>query len=85
MKALIVIVLLALVSCKEEDGIDPNDPDQKGCMTGVSKSSGQRVNLRCCTQQEYLAGSNVNAGGYAHWTNYTQHEWKAVANCSACN
>jgi len=80
-------LLLIVLSCKDEPSIDANNPDQIGCLKGVNKNSpgSSPVLIRCCTKREYLAGSNVNAGGTANWTNYTNHQWTAVASCGVCN
>lgn len=76
MKKVIFICLLAFFACEEE-------PESNiGCMTGIPKGQNYRVQIRCCTKQEYLAGNNVNAGGTSNWTSYEDHEW---AKCGACN
>jgi hypothetical protein len=57
MKKLLVILMI-LTACSEDE------PDtDKGCQTGISKQTGQRELIRCCTQQQALAGDNVQAGG----------------------
>lgn len=73
-------ILLVLAACSE----DEPQSEQKGCISGLT-GGGDRVNIRCATRQEFLAGSNVNQGGTSNWTNYTKHEWKKVSNCSECN
>lgn len=79
MKHVILILFLfcsVSFSCSEDD-----DPSGNGCLTGVNKSSGQRELIRCCTKEEYLAGSNVSAGGTANWNSYTGHSWAVCDDC----
>lgn len=82
MKRLIIcIVFLTLfVGCEEEE--DPNAGT--GCLTAYPKAGAEadRFTIRCCTRQEFLAGSNVSAGGTANWTLYAGHKWEK---CSDCN
>lgn len=73
-----LLVLFSLAGCQEEEVSD------KGCLTGIRKGESERVLIRCCTYQEYAAGSNVAAGGTASWANYTEHKWEAVADCQDC-
>ena len=70
-------ILLILAACSGED----EDPSGNGCLTGINKSSGQRELIRCCTKEEYLAGSNVSAGGTANWNSYTGHSWAVCDDC----
>jgi hypothetical protein len=68
----------SLVSgCSEKEDPKPSE----GCLTGIN-NDGVRVQIRCCTREEYLAGSNVNAGGTASWESYTGHKWEL---CDSCN
>lgn len=78
-KLILAIMLVAFMGCESEDQ-DPNAGT--GCMTGIPKGQNYRVQIRCCTRQEFLAGNNVNAGGTSNWTSYTDHDWEK---CSACN
>jgi hypothetical protein len=78
-KKLIIIGSVFIISCDTE----PNEP-QHGCLTGINKSTNVRGLLRCCTRQEFLAGSDVSNGGTSNWDVYTQHQWKAVKNCNEC-
>lgn len=78
-KAIFILLLVAAMGCtKEEAG------PQMGCMTGIPKGYTNRGLIRCCTKEQYLAGSNVAAGGIASFTNYTSVTWTPVANCSDC-
>lgn len=82
MKAFVLfLVLFASVSfgCEEKE-----IKSDKGCLTGIPDGLNYRVLIRCCTRAEYAAGSNVNAGGTANWTSYSQHEWKPVDDCGDC-
>jgi hypothetical protein len=75
MKKLLVILMI-LTACSEDE------PDtDKGCQTGISKQTGQRELIRCCTQQQALAGDNVQAGGTPNFTNYTNHKWAPCDDC----
>jgi hypothetical protein len=77
-KIISICLLLLICSCSEDDpGV------QMGCLSGVT-GGGDRITIRCCTKQEFQAGSNVNAGGTANWNLYTQHQWKAVSDCDKC-
>lgn len=86
MKTLIAsLIAIALIfsGCKDDEDVDPSDPNTKGCLTGLT-DQGTRVLIRCCTRNEYAAGSNASAGGTASWNLYTKHEWKAVKDCNEC-
>lgn len=81
MKTLLITLILAiLMSCSEGETVEPQS--EKGCLTGII--NGKRAFIRCCTRQEYLAGSNVNQGGTSTWNNYTAHQWTPVSDCSEC-
>jgi hypothetical protein len=78
MKTFILCIILIAglsVGCSEKQ-----DPTNQGCLTGVN-SDGNRVLIRCCTKDQYLAGSNVNAGGTAIWPNYSGHKWESCQDC----
>jgi len=79
-KLLIIAVLLVAASCTEEPGI------QYGCQTGIPKANpaAGRVLIRCCTQEEHNAGSNIHIGGISGFTNYSQVQWQPVSDCSQC-
>lgn len=62
-------------SCSE----DETEPKTR-CLYGID-TGGVRYFMRCCTKQQYLAGSNVAAGGTANWNNYPYHEWKECDRC----
>lgn len=85
MKTLIhLLFALAILSCKEDDdGLNPNDPNTKGCLTGIN-SHGDRVFIRCCTKSQFLAGSNTNHGGTSTWSYYSGHKWEPVNDCGEC-
>ena len=71
-----IMFLVSLFSCSEDE------PETlQGCLTGVHKLGTDRELIRCCTREEYLAGSNVNAGGTANWSNYTKHQWEKCDQC----
>lgn len=83
MKSLALILLLTIVvaafSCSDDD-----DPEM-GCMTGIPKSGGtHRELIKCCTRDQYLAGSNVKAGGDARFSNYNTVQWTPADDCSEC-
>lgn len=71
-------MLILLSACKEDEPT-PATTDQ-GCMTAVN-GNGDQVFLRCCTQKQFSAGSNVSQGGYANWSTYTSHKWEKCAQC----
>lgn len=77
----IFTVIYWLTSCSEEN------TSNLGCVRGISKSNpnGGLVRVRCCTREEFLAGSNVNQGGVSYWSSYTNHKWEPVNDCSECN
>lgn len=83
MKSIFLILFLALsvaTSCKK-DAVTG-----KGCLTGLYKGgSGDRIFIRCCTQAEYQAGSNVTAGGTSDLGNYTSIQWTPIDNCASCH
>lgn len=79
----LLLILTLAVSCADQDGKDP-EPSDLGCMTGIPDGEVDRVFIRCCTLEQYNAGSNVAIGGTASWSNYTDHEWKAVSSCDKC-
>jgi len=75
-----LLAVLLLAGCSEDPG------PQMGCMTGIPKVGDPvRTFMRCCTKQEYLAGNNVERGGISYFSNYTDHEWKPVSDCSKCD
>lgn len=76
MKHVIWIFLIIALACSD----DESNSDQ-GCLTGIPKSGGNRVLIRCSTNKQYLAGSNTSAGGTASWDSYTGHQW---AKCNDC-
>lgn len=81
-----IITLLALISaltfsqCREDEG------PQYGCQTGIPKAdpSRGRVFIRCCTEKEHQAGSNVNIGGISGFSKYTQVQWQPIDDCKNC-
>jgi len=82
-KTLFTIFLLAAIwSCSEED-----KGPQMGCSIGIrvgEEDLGYQL-LRCCTNEQHLAGNNVQAGGISYFANYKQWKWEAVSDCSACD
>lgn len=81
MKKVLAICLLAFIySCGPDPEPSPKPVTDQGCLTGVN-SHGNRVLIRCCTQAQYQAGSNVNQGGIASWNNYTDHKWEKCSEC----
>lgn len=78
MSAIRSLLLVAIVLC----GCNKDEEESNiGCQTGVPKGASYRVLIRCCTQQQALAGNNVKAGGTANWTDYTDHKWEKCADC----
>ena len=75
-----LFLMMLLLSCKEDD-----PGPQMGCSTGIRKSTGNREVIRCCTQQDHLAGDNISQGGTDRFTLYLDHEWYEVSDCSECN
>jgi hypothetical protein len=69
-------ILFVCLACSDDD-----ESSNIGCQTGIPKGSTDRVLIRCSTQQEHLAGNNVNAGGLSTFTNYTQHQWAKCGDC----
>lgn len=89
MKRLTAIFLLTTVmtyvgsACSDEE--EKGRYEGMGCMTAIPKSGGTtRVQLRCCTYQEFLAGDNVAGGGVPYFANYKEHKWDQVDDCSEC-
>lgn len=81
MKKAFIILLISFASCEDE----PDElSDKIGCLTGVPVGKTDRVPMRCCSRQEFLAGDNTGAGGTSYWNSYTKHAWKAVKDCSEC-
>jgi hypothetical protein len=83
MKTLTTLLLIftLAVSCADQDSPERSD---LGCMTGIPDGGVDRVFIRCCTLEQYNAGSNVAIGGTASWSYYSDHEWKAVSSCDKC-
>lgn len=77
MKHVVLAILLILTACNSDD--EPSSG--KGCLTGISKQSGQRELIRCCTREQYLAGSNTSAGGTSSWNGYSSHKWEVCPDC----
>ena len=77
--AVIFFILFLFFGCAREEG-----GPKVGCVTGISKSTGELELVRCCTYEEYAAGSNTSAGGIAYWSNYTAHKWEDAKNCEEC-
>jgi hypothetical protein len=79
MKNLLIILLFAAaMGCKEEDTV------QMGCQTGIYKGATVRVFIRCCTQEEHLAGNNPAAGGSTLLTYFTSVKWAPIDDCNNC-
>lgn len=79
MKHVVFIFLASLFACSDDDS---NSASSKGCLTGIPKSGSQnRVLIRCCTNQEYLAGSNTSAGGTSDWDAFKSHKWELCDKC----
>lgn len=66
-----------MVACSEDE-----PKVQVGCSTGMR--DGKRQLVSCGTKEQYLAGSNVAAGGVSWFGNYTQHQWEPAKNCKEC-
>lgn len=77
------MLLTVLVSCRDNE--EEPQSQQKGCASGILIGTSTRVNFRCCTKAEFDAGSDTSIGGTAAWTNYTDHQWTAVSDCSQCD
>lgn len=77
MKQVVTILLLfTILACSDDD------PERnKGCLTGIPKSGGDRVLIKCSTREEYLAGNNTSAGGTASWDAFTGHQWAKCGDC----
>jgi hypothetical protein len=75
MKYVAFFLFVGLIGCSEDDP----EPKTK-CMTGINQD-GARVMIRCATQQQFNAGSNVSAGGTAQWDLYTQHKLEECGQC----
>lgn len=78
--AFIMVLFSMLLSCSKAE-VKPVIP--RGCQSAVN-SKGERVNLRCCTEEEYQAGSVVSAGGIANYSDYYAHIWTPVSDCDKC-
>lgn len=79
---LLLILFLTAGACQEED-----KGPQMGCSIGIrigEEDLGYQL-LRCCTNEQHLAGNNVQAGGISYFANYKQWKWEAVSDCSACD
>jgi len=77
MKNLIVIIVLLLLSCKEE-----TDPNPIGCQMGRNPANSLVWRTyRCATYKQYLAGSNPSAGGTTVWNSYKEHKWELCSDC----
>jgi len=78
--AALLVVLCLLLSCKNES-VEP--VPSLGCARAISKTTGAAM-ARCCTREEFLAGSNVSAGGVPYYNNYKDWTWAVVATCKEC-
>lgn len=76
MKQVVLILALFAFSCSDDD-----PTSETGCLTGIPSGSTDRVLIKCATREQFLAGSNVSAGGTSSWNAFTQHQW---AKCSDC-
>lgn len=76
---LLALLSIGLTSCN-------NDEVQMGCQTGILRGSGndQRVYIRCCTEKQHLAGSNVEIGGSAVVSDYRNLQWTPIDKCENC-
>jgi hypothetical protein len=78
--------ILCVLGCVDDD-VDPSDdPNQKGCATGIPDNSttDERVFIICCTRAQAQGGSNTAAGGLEIFKNYTGLKWTAVEDCAEC-
>jgi hypothetical protein len=71
-----ILVCILMIGCSDDE-----PATDQGCLTGIPKAGWNRVLIRCCTNKQYLAGSNTSAGGTSSWDLYTGHQW---AKCSDC-
>jgi hypothetical protein len=74
-KVVTILILMVILSCSDDDETN------KGCLTGIPKSGGDRTLIKCSTREEYLAGNNTSAGGTASWDAFTGHQWAKCADC----
>lgn len=74
-----IIFLLALVSCSEDE-----PTIQMGCMTGVNRSDPTKTVqlIRCCTREQYLAGSNTDRGGTDRVKYFINLSWQPISDCN---
>lgn len=70
-----IIFCVLIFSCAKEKVT----PTKIGCESG--EINGMRVTFRCCTFEEFLAGSHVDKGGTAMFTYYKRVQW---ARCNDC-
>lgn len=83
--AILFMVMMAFVSCNEQEQREAVQPTiEYGCQKGVFKQTGKLLLIRCCTYEQHLAGSNVNAGGTASFPSFTSVTWTKVKDCSEC-
>lgn len=76
-----IVILILIISCSQDDEI------QMGCMTGYNKSDQTRTIqlIRCCTREQFLAGSNTDLGGMDRVKYFGNLNWTPVDDCSKCN
>lgn len=81
-KIFLIVVVTLFVACSDDE---KGPKDGMGCMTGINKSGGtERVLIRCCTHQQFLAGSNEANGGKESVKYYKDIDWRQVDDCSEC-
>lgn len=59
-------------------GCSKNEPKLTGCVTGISKQSGQSEPMGCWSKKDFLSGSHA----ISYWNSYTNQKWEE---CSTCN
>ena len=64
-----LFIILMAFACSD------NDPEPKGCMTGVSKVTGSRIILKCSTKKEFQSHD------FIYWDDYTDHNWELCDSC----
>lgn len=79
MKKLAILSIILLSSCYQQDE-EINPSNERRCITGIN-SKGERVFIRCATMEQFMAGSNVNAGGTANFANFKGHKWEGCERC----
>lgn len=76
---LICIIALLILGCREEEA-----QIQMGCLTAIRAGGTEREFIRCCTYDQFMAGTNADLGGTPILIYYGSEEWEPVSDCGQC-